>query len=46
MLFIGSAFPRFHAGKNDMIQILKKNDIYYETYVFDDAPHSFWLFHP
>ncbi len=46
VLFIGSAFPRFHAGKNDMIKILEKHGIYYETHVFQEAPHSFWLFHP
>ncbi len=46
VLFMGSAFPRFQAGKNDMIKILKKNSIYHEAHVFEDAPHSFWLFHP
>lgn len=46
VLFIGSTFPRFHAGKNDMINILKQHGTYYETYIIPEAPHSFWLFHP
>ncbi len=46
MLFIGSAFPRFLAGKNDMLKILNQYDIYTESYTLPEAPHSFWLFHP
>ena len=46
VLFIGSSFPRFLAGKNDMIKILEKNKIYYESYTFPDSPHGFWLYHP
>lgn len=46
VLFIASSFPRFHAGKGDMINILKQHDTYYESYLLEGSPHSFWLFHP
>ncbi len=46
VLFINSGFPRFHAGQDEMIGILKEKDIYYERYVVDVKVHPFWLFHP
>lgn len=46
ILFIGSQFNRFLAGKEDMIKILDKNKIYNQTEIFLESPHSFWLFHP
>jgi pectinesterase len=45
-LFIASSFPRFHAGREEMIEIMNKHNIYNEKYVFKDAPHSYWLFNP
>ena len=45
-LFINSAQPRFHAGRDDMISILNKHNIYNETHTIPDSPHSFWLMHP
>lgn len=45
-LFINSSFPRFHAGRDDMIKILNKNGIYSEIHTLEDSPHTFWLFHP
>ncbi|MEN3323194.1 alpha/beta hydrolase [Mariniflexile soesokkakense] len=45
-LFINSAQPRFHAGRDDMIAILNKYDIYNEVHTIPDSPHSFWLMHP
>ena len=45
-LFLASSFPRFNAGREDMIQIMNKYGIYSEKYIFNDAPHSFWLFNP
>lgn len=45
-LFINSAQPRFHAGRDDMISILDKNKIYYEVHTIPNSPHSFWLLHP
>lgn len=46
ILFIGSQFPRFLAGKEGMIKILDQHNIYHQTIVLSESPHSFWLFHP
>lgn len=46
MLFIGSQYPRFLAGKNEAIEILNKYKIFNQLEIFQDSPHSFWLFHP
>ena len=46
ILFINSSIPRFHAGRDDMIAILNKNNIYSEVHTIKDAPHSFWFFNP
>ncbi|ULC59033.1 alpha/beta hydrolase [Flaviramulus sp. BrNp1-15] len=45
-LFINSSQPRFHAGRDDMIFILNKYNIYNEIHTIDDSPHAFWLMHP
>lgn len=45
-LFINSAQPRFHAGRDDMIQVLNVNNIYNEVHILEGSPHSFWLVHP
>lgn len=45
-LFIGSQYPRFLAGRQEMIQVLDKYAIPHQTHVFENAPHSFWLFEP
>jgi len=45
-LFLNSSFPRFHAGRDDMIKHLIKYDIDYDVHTFEDAPHSFWFFEP
>ncbi|MEQ8524624.1 alpha/beta hydrolase [Gracilimonas sp.] len=45
-LFIGSAYPRFLAGREEMTVALNKHGIYNETHLLEQAPHSFWLFHP
>jgi len=44
--FINSSLPRFHAGREKMIEILKKYNIYYEVHTIPETPHPFWLFHP
>jgi len=44
--FINSSFARFHAGRDEAIRILKKNNIYCEVHTLPETPHSFWLFHP
>ena len=46
VLFVNSSFDRFHAGRDDMIAILKENKIYSEVKTIPDSPHSFWFFEP
>ncbi|TCK56040.1 acetyl esterase/lipase [Flavobacterium sp. 90] len=46
ILFINSSFDRFHAGRDDMIAILKENKIYSEVKTIENSPHSFWFFQP
>lgn len=45
-LFINSSMPRFHAGRDDMVQKLNTYHIYSEVHTLDGSPHSFWLMHP
>ncbi|MDT0649516.1 pectinesterase family protein [Autumnicola edwardsiae] len=45
-LFINSSYARFHAGRDDMTEILEENDIYHEVHTLENSPHSFWLMHP
>ncbi|SOC79313.1 Pectin methylesterase [Salinimicrobium sediminis] len=45
-LVINSSYPRFHAGRDDMLQILDENMIYNEVLTIDKTPHAFWLVHP
>ena len=44
--FINSSFERFHAGRDQAIEILNKYKIYSEVHTLPGTPHSFWLFHP
>jgi len=44
--FINSAVQRFHAGRDEMIQLLKKYKIYYEVHNLPNTIHTFWLFEP
>ena len=46
ILFINSALPRFHAGRDSAISILNKHHIYSEVHTIPNTPHPFWLFHP
>lgn len=46
ILFIGSQYPRFLAGRDDMIKILDKYDIYNQVESIENSPHTFWLFDP
>ncbi|MDO5614569.1 MAG: alpha/beta hydrolase [Cruoricaptor ignavus] len=46
ILFINSQFPRFHAGRDDMIERLDKFGIYSEVREIKNSPHTFWLFYP
>lgn len=45
-LFINSAIPRFHAGRDQYTSILSQHNIYYAIYTIGETPHPFWLFHP
>ncbi|WP_245583404.1 pectinesterase family protein [Salinimicrobium terrae] len=45
-LFINSSYPRFHAGRDEMIKILIENNIYHEVHTLEKTPHAFWLVHP
>ncbi|SFU27528.1 Acetyl esterase/lipase [Pustulibacterium marinum] len=45
-LFINSARPRFHAGRDAMIEKLNTYQIYSEVHTLENSPHSFWLLHP
>lgn len=46
VLFITSSVPRYHAGRDEMIDLLNQNNIYYSSCNLPDSPHSFWLFDP
>ena len=46
ILFVNSAQPRFHAGRDDMILKLDEYNIYAEVHTLPDSPHSFWLMNP
>lgn len=46
VLYICSSIPRFHAGRDDMIQILNNYKIYNEVQTIPDSPHSFWFYDP
>lgn len=45
-LFINSSVAAMHAGREDYIKVLHGNHIYSEVHSFDNAPHTFCLFHP
>lgn len=45
-LFINSSVARMHAGRDDFTKVLRQFGIYYKVKTFEDAPHSFPLFHP
>lgn len=46
VLFINSEHIRFHAGGDEMIEILNRNGTYNETKTLDGSPHSFWFYEP
>ena len=45
-LFISSQYERFQAGREEMIEIMEKHNIYSQVENFPDSPHTFWLFNP
>lgn len=44
--FINSSIPRFHDGRDEIIEKLNKYNIYTEVHTIEDTPHPFWLLHP
>ncbi|MBI1226665.1 MAG: alpha/beta hydrolase fold domain-containing protein [Bacteroidetes bacterium] len=46
IIFINSSYPRFHAGRDDLFQLLDKNGTYHEAHTFEGSPHGFWLMEP
>jgi len=44
--FINSSVARMHAGREDLIKILRSYNIYSEVRTFENSPHSFLLFDP
>ncbi len=46
VLFINSGYPRFHAGQDEMLGMMKRWNIYTEVHTVDVLVHPFWLFHP
>ncbi|WP_026473529.1 alpha/beta hydrolase [Alkaliflexus imshenetskii] len=46
MLFINSSIPRFRAGRDDMIDAMKRYGIYTRHHVHEGSMHTFWLFNP
>lgn len=46
MLFINSSIPRFHAGRDSVISLLKAQGITSEVYTVENTPHTFWLYSP
>jgi len=46
IVFICSTQPRFHAGRDEMIDMMHQYKIYSEVHTIPDTPHTFWLFDP
>ncbi|MEB2777784.1 pectinesterase family protein [Algoriphagus sp. D3-2-R+10] len=46
ILFINSQYPRFHAGRDELVTKLDEEGIYSEVHTFPDTPHPFWLYDP
>ncbi len=44
--FINSLNPRYHTGRNEMIEKLNAYHIYSEIHQIEELLHPFWLFHP
>lgn len=44
--FINSLLPRYHNGRDELIEKLNKYGIYNEIQMVEEHLHPFWLFHP
>ncbi len=45
-LFVNSSYPRFHAGRQELITILDQYNTPYKVFTFAGSPHGFWLLEP
>jgi acetyl esterase/lipase len=46
IIFINSSIERFHAGRDTMLDTLKRYGIYHEVHTLPNTPHPFWMFRP
>jgi len=46
ILFINSALPRYHAGRDTLLAEIGRFGIYSEVHTIKNTPHPFWLFYP
>ncbi|NQU87494.1 MAG: alpha/beta hydrolase [Mariniphaga sp.] len=46
ILFINSSLPRYHAGRDELIENLKQFNIFTDVHTIMETPHPFWLFYP
>lgn len=46
ILFLGSGYPRYLSGMDELIGMYEDLGIYYDVHEFDVEMHTFWLFHP
>jgi len=44
--FINSSIPRFHDGRDKIIEKFENYNIYSEIHTIGNTPHTFWLFNP
>lgn len=45
-IFINSALPRFHAGRDYYLKELNRNSVYNQVHTIKESPHPFWLCYP
>jgi acetyl esterase/lipase len=45
-LFLNSSVDRMHAGRDDFKRLMDSRNVYTEIITFEDAPHTFCLYHP
>ncbi|PPK88753.1 acetyl esterase/lipase [Neolewinella xylanilytica] len=45
-LFVNSSYPRFHAGREELIKKLNQYNTFSKVYTLENSPHGFWLLQP
>ncbi|WP_116106550.1 alpha/beta hydrolase [Lewinella sp. IMCC34191] len=45
-LFVNSSYPRFHAGRQELLNVLDQHNTKYVVATFENSPHGFWLLEP